>query len=262
MKFSGKQSHSSFAAPQKLADNAVSGLSLSTLKDWTLPALSVLFFIILWIGANTAPLNDPWRNGEILCDSSTRVPEGPQRTALLEQGGAMIREQVMKHPYHARIWHIYGFYWLQKKNWDSCMYSQRMAIKLGSGTTVNSIEKKARDLYNFCLNKKLNPYFSKKDTAMAIIQAARIPGYDNPMIDKYLGIVYSNSKEYDSCNQVIFRYLKVNPKDFDALFAVALNYYNQGQYSMSIPFLRRAQEVNPNEPKAILLAKYVNEWQK
>lgn len=263
MKPSAQKDRSPSTVQQESIDPiAVSGFSVSLLRDWFLPALTVLFFIILWIGASTAPLNDPWRNGELLCDSSTRVPEGPQRTALLEQGGAIIREQVLKHPYHARIWHIYGFYWLKKKNWDSCMYSQRMAIKLGSGTTVNSIEKKACDLYNFCLNKKLGPYFSKKDSAMAIIKAAIIPGYDNPKIDKYLGIIYSNSREFDSCNQAIFRYLKVFPDDFEALFAVALNYYNKGQYAESLPFLKKAQQFKPKDPNVVLLAKYLNEWQK
>lgn len=253
---------SSSVHPESTDKITVLGTRFSFLKDWTLPALSILCFIILWFGASTTPLNDPWRNGEILCDSSSRVPEGPQRTALLEKGGSMIREQLIKHPYHARIWHLYGLYWLRKMNWDSCMYSQRMAITLGSGTTVNSIEKKACDLYNFCLNKKLDPYFKKKDTAITIIQAALIPNYDNPKLDKFLGIIYSNSRDYDSSNQAIFRYLKVYPNDFESLFAVALNYYNQSQYAKSRTYLQKAQQIKPNEANVILLAKYLNDVQK
>jgi hypothetical protein len=39
------------------------------------------------------------------------VTDANQRNILLGQAGKILVEQVQKHPYHARVHYLYGFYW-------------------------------------------------------------------------------------------------------------------------------------------------------
>ncbi|MBK7762857.1 MAG: tetratricopeptide repeat protein [Bacteroidetes bacterium] len=229
------------------------------LKTWLLPLSGLLFFGVLFIGTDTHEIEHPWNVGDRYCDSSSRIQDTIERKRILALGGQIIREQLKLHPYHARVWAMYGHYFIQKKDWDSSIYAQKKALALGSGTRINSIEELAKRNLNYALSQKLNPYFSSKDTALRMIEAAEIPGYKNIGLTKFRALVYVNVREFDKAEAMLKEFLLAEPKDFDALYAISLNYFNQGKKAEANEYLNRARQVDPQNPRLQFLLQKLNQ---
>ena len=83
---------------------------------WGLPVLGILLIGTLLAGIQSERLQHPWIIANAMCDSSRQVKDSAQRITMLEAGGTILRDQLAQHPYHARIWAMFGFYFNQKKN--------------------------------------------------------------------------------------------------------------------------------------------------
>jgi tetratricopeptide (TPR) repeat protein len=220
-----------------------------TFRDFVLPVIGFLFLLALFFEHPTSAIEHPWSIGNTYCDSSRRIQDPVLKQELLQKGGTILREQVQKHPYHARIWGMYGHYFLLTQNWDSCIYTFKKAIELGSGTMINSIEPISKQNLAFAVSNKLNGLFGKKDTALQIIRSAEVPGNKNVHLSKHYGLVYANSKDIDSSIVYLNEFLLENPKDFDALFAMTLNYNNIGNKAEALKFYNKARTTNPGNPR-------------
>lgn len=229
------------------------------IKTWLLPILGFLFLGILLIGTDKREIEHPWNIGDRYCDSSSRIQDSSERERILSLGGHIIREQLKLHPYHARVWAMYGHYFIQRKDWDSCIFAMKKTLELGSGTRINSVETLGVRNLNYALSQKLMPYFASKDTALKMIDAAEIPGYVNPGLSKFRALVYVNVREYDIAEQLLKKFLIDEPQDFDALYALSLNYLNQGKKVEGSEYLNRAQQVDPQNPRLPALVQKLNQ---
>src|SRR5258705_3153646 len=91
---------------------------------------SLIIFSILWFKPFDVNLKDPWFEGAVLIDSARKVIDTNQRKLLLDEAGKKLAEQVRLHPYHARVHYLYGYYWLNRQNWDSAIFQQKEAIRI------------------------------------------------------------------------------------------------------------------------------------
>ncbi|HNB81946.1 MAG TPA: tetratricopeptide repeat protein, partial [Chitinophagaceae bacterium] len=226
-------------------------------KRWIAPLLGATLIATILIGKGSDFIEHPWVVGDILCDSSKRVTDSTQRLVVLEKGGTILKQQLAMHPYHARVWAMLGHYYIQKKDWDSCIYSEKRALTIGHGSLVNSIEKMSNQYLSFALGQKLNPIFHMKDSAMGIIQSAVVPGYENKLLDKFRGLVYVNCHEYPAAVQYLESYLKKFPNDYDALYAAIISYMNSGLLPQAREYLERAKKINPGAPNLQLLSQQI-----
>jgi len=228
-------------------------------SQWALPLIGVFLFIILLIGSKTRSIEHPWTIGDLYADSSKRIQDPVLKKKVLEEGGDILRKQLAVHPYHARVWVMYGHYFIQKEDWDSCIYAEKKALELGSGTVINSIEEMAKQFLNYALNKKLEPVFKQKEVALKIIEDAVVPGSTNIVLIKYRGLVYVNSGDFENGKTTLLKYLTLKPRDPDALYAMSLNYLNQGMKAEGNEYFIKTQQVDPNNPRNQVLINKLNQ---
>lgn len=220
-------------------------------RDFLLPAIGLIVLAVLLIGKSTDSIMHPWTRADMLCDSAGKSKDEAVKKHLLNEAGPLIRESVKKHPYHARVWAIYGHYFVQMGNWDSSLIAEKKAIELGKGSSVNSIEPMAKYFMNIALKNKMEPIFKQKDYALNVLQDLEIPGYDNEVLNKFRGFVYVNNSEFAEANDLLFKYLTVKPNDFDVLYAVSVNYTNQGMKAEALSYANRARAIDPNSAKVL-----------
>ena len=244
----------------KLADQHVSSFHLrSFFLDWSIPLIGLLAFAYLSVERDLHTIDHPWNIGYQYCDSSKRINDPVLKNELREKGAAILREQLKLHPYHARVWGMIGSYFIQEKDWDSCIYAEKNTLKLGSGAMVNSVEPMALHDLGVALSQKLRPYYKSKDTALQIIQSIEIEGYDNIMLKKFRGIVYSYAGDYELAKNLLEKYLARFPNDFDALWSMSFNFVNHGMKQDAIQYLTRAQKVDPSNPNLPVLIKFISQ---
>lgn len=223
----------------------VSGSLRKRWRNLVLPVTGLMLLGILLIGKDTNSIMHPWTRADMLCDSAGKVQDKQLKQQMMDESGHLLKESVAKHPYHARIWAIYGHYFANTSNWDSCIIAEKKAIELGKGSTINSIEPMAKYFLNIALKYKMEPIFKQKETALKVLDDIEIPGYENDVLNKFRGFVYVNNNEYDTANQILIKYLAKNPNDFDVLYAVSVNYTNQGMRSEALSYANRARAIRP-----------------
>ena len=109
---------------------------------------------------------------------------------------------------------------------------------------MNSVEPMANQYLEFALGHKLDPVFKIKDSAMRIIQTAVVLGYENSLLDKFRGLVFSNGDDYLNGIHYLSAYLVKNPGDFDALSAIAICYFRTGSVSKAKEYIEKARRLN------------------
>lgn len=194
-------------------------------------------------------MENPWVRGSKFIIEARSEKDLAIRKQKLEQGGDILREQLRLHPYHARIWHFYAFYFYVGQQWDSCMYYERRALEKGRGGFNNTMEREGKTIYNLALTNKLNPYAKDHAKTMQLIEEAEIPGFVNPELDKFRGIGYMNIQRTDSSLEALYRYHKYNPRDYATLLYIAQNYLSKGNIDSTRKFAELARMQNDKDPE-------------
>ena len=221
-----------------------------------LPLCFALFvFVIIWFNPFNVNLKDPWYEGAVLIDSARNVIDTNQRTVLLGKAGKILTEQVQKHPYHARVHYLYGFYWSALQNWDSAIFHQKEAIRFGAGGTVNQVEYKAQEMLNLALGNKVTPLLNsgKLNEAAGVLEYAKTPKMLNPAIDKYRGIIYSRQGNADSALSCLLRYKMANPNDANNLANIAISYNQKNMRDSAMVYINEALKLDPTNANANFL---------
>jgi len=221
-----------------------------------LPLCFALFvFMIIWLNPFNVNVKDAWYEGAILLDSARKEIDTNQRRVLLGEAGKILTQQVQKHPYHARVHYLYGFYWYDRQNWDSSIFHEKEAIRLGAGGTVNQIEYNAQEILNTALGNKVTALLNSgqlKEAADAV-EYAKTPEMFNPGIDKYRGIIYSRLGNADSALFCFLRYKQTNPNDANNLANIAISYNQKNMRDSALVYINQALKLDPTNANANFL---------
>jgi tetratricopeptide (TPR) repeat protein len=217
--------------------------------------IALLVFMIIWLNPSNVNLKDPWYEGAVLIDSARNVTDINQRNVLLGKAGKILTEQVQKHPYHARVHYLYGFYWSAIQNWDSAIFHQKEAIRLGAGGTVNQVEYKAQEMLNLALGNKVTALIDagKLNEAAGVLEYAKTPKMINPAIDKYRGIIYSRQGNADSALSCLLRYKMAYPNDANNLANIAISYNQKNMRDSALVYVNQALKLDPGNANANFL---------
>ena len=215
--------------------------------------ISLLVFIIIWTNPLKIKIQDPWSEGALLIDSARNVKDTNQRNVLMEQARKKLAEQVRLHPYHARVHYFYGYYWLIRQNWDSVIYQQKEAIRIGAGGVVNPIEYDAQEMLNEALDKKVTPLIKqgKYDEALVVLENAKTPDIINPEIDEKKGIIFSREGNSDSALACFIRYKQSNPNDANNLANIAITYLQKNNRDSARKYVNDVLKKDPNNARAL-----------
>ncbi len=226
-----------------------------------LPLCFVLsVFMIIWFKPYDVNLKDPWYEGAALIDSARKVIDTNQRKVLLGEAGKILTEQIQKHPYHARVHYLYGFYWFDRQNWDSAIFQQKEAIRIGAGGTVNQVEYKAQEILNAAISNKVTALLNsgKLKEAADVLEYAKTPEMPNPVIDKYRGIIYSRQGNADSALFYFLRYKAADPNDANTLTNIAISYNQKNMKDSARVYINKALKLDPNNANAISVNSQLN----
>jgi len=224
-----------------------------------LPFFGFFMLFFIWFEIYKPLVINDWVKGTIILEGVMTAKDQASQNLLLEQGKTVLKEQLHKHPYHARIWHLYGQYFNLINQWDSCIYYEKKAIEIGAGGIVNQIEPQAADKINYCLGMKLNLIYNSLDSSLVAIKVAETPRYDNFMIDKFKGLVFSKYKQLDSSNFYFKRYLVTIPEDEDVFYKLANNYYKQENKKEALFFIKKVKKLNKGNAKFDTLINKIND---
>lgn len=213
---------------------------------------SLIIFSILWFKPFNVNLKDPWYEGAQLIDSSRNVIDTNRRKVLLAEAGKILAEQVQKHPYHARVHYLYGFYWFDRQNWDSVIFQQKEAIRIGAGGIVNQVEFSAQEILNVALGNKVTALLNTGNLKEAadVLEYAKTPEMYNPGIDKFRGIIYSRQGNPDSALFCFLRYKSANPNDANNLTNIAISYNQKNMRDSAIVYINQALKLDPTNANA------------
>lgn len=215
--------------------------------------IAIIIWLLIWIVPKGAPVVDPWYKAVQLVDSAANKTQDPKiKQILFNEGGNQLKELVKKHPYHARVHFFLGFYYFTTQNWDSALVELKEAAKIDSGSILNSVWPDAYDLIaKTCINKSV--LYTQTGQ---LIEAKKIllEGYkyapNQPLLNRFLGNVYYNLKDYENA----FRHLMIsfsgNPNDDITANLLGILYNMKGDINNAKTYFNRALQINPNNQAA------------
>ena len=221
---------------------------------------ALVVFMVLWFNPFKVKVKDPWYEAGALIDSTNKISDPNQRDLLLEQARKKLVVEIQKHPYHARVHYIYGFYWYMKQNWDSTIYQQKEAIRIGAGGAVNQVEFGAQDILNIALGNKITPLMNAGnfEEAIKVLENAITPEMYNPVIDKYKGVIFSRMGNVDGALSSFLKYHSARPKDAENLTNIAVMYNQKSMRDSAMVYVNKALLVDPNQATANLIKSQLN----
>ena len=221
---------------------------------------ALFVFMILWLKPFKVNLKDPWNEGAIFIDSANKITDVTQREILLEEARKRLVVEVKNHPYHARVHYMYGYYWFMKQNWDSAIFQQKEAIRIGAGGTVNQVEFAAQDILNRALGSKVSSLLNAGNLseALKVLESAKTPEMYNPDIDKYAAVIYSRQGNIDSALASSLRYNASQPNNADNLANIAMFYRQKNIMDSALIYANQALRVDPQNANANLIKSQLN----
>ncbi|MEI7896828.1 MAG: hypothetical protein WCJ26_07305 [bacterium] len=207
-----------------------------------IPLSGFIILLFIWTELYKPKVIDEWYRGIILVDSAANTHDSVARKGLLDRGGQILRQQNKLHPYHARVWFLYGHYFLVTKNWDSCIYAEKKAIEIGAGGIVNGVENVAAEHLNYALDNKLRSIHSL-DSSIKLIDRVVTPNYENITLYKFKGFTYYNHNQPDSCIFYLERFNSKVSNDFDVLNILAFSYSRKGMRDKALLYATEARKI-------------------
>ena len=213
--------------------------------------IAVIIFMFMWFDHDVVVM-DPWIKAAQMIDSSSRVQDPKLKTELLEEGGKRLKELVIKHPYHAGVHFLVGYYYLRTGQWDSTIAHQKEAFRIDSGSTINPVWTDAlRFMFHAYTNKCTELLKQNKPReAVNILNEALQYQQNNPQIRKLLGNIYLNLNDIDKAVENYNICLSVNPNDADIYNNFGVIASQKGQNAQAAEMFKKALSINPNHPNA------------
>ncbi|MEI7726348.1 MAG: hypothetical protein WCK09_14665 [Bacteroidota bacterium] len=207
-----------------------------------IPLSGFLVILFIWSELYKPKVIDEWYRGIMLVDSAGKTSDSIAKKGLLDRGGHILKQQATSHPYHARVWFLYGHYFLVCKNWDSCIYAEKKSIELGAGGLVNNVEYQAAEHLNFAVDQKIRGIHNL-DSVIKVINNALTTNFENSTLDKIKGFTYYNYNKMDSCSFYLERFNSKVKNDFDVLTFLAFTYSRKGMREKALFYAAEAKKI-------------------
>lgn len=218
---------------------------------------AIVIYLLVWTPEGPEVV-DPWFKAARLVDSSRKVDDPQLKSQLLQEGGNSLRNLAEKHPYHAKVHFLLGFYYLTAHKWDSAISEHQKAIKIDSGATINAVAPDAiRQLCLATINKT-KPYMQKREFSKALDTLNKYAYYYKPYsaeLCTHYGIIYHNMGILDSAISHYNFALRINSNHKPArnniaiaLFTKGNNFLKKGKADKAISYYQNALKATPNNP--------------
>lgn len=216
-------------------------------------AIALIIWLFIWIVPKGSPVIDPWYKAIQLVDSAANRTQNPKiKQKLFDESGQQLRDLVKKHPYHARVHFFLGYYYFVTQNWDSALIELKEAARIDSGSILNSVWPDAHDLIaKTCINKSV---FYTQSGQFNDAKAILLEGYKyapkQALINRFLGNIYYNLKDYENAMKHLMISFSVNPNDDITANLLGILYNMKGDFNNARAYFNKALQINPNNQSA------------
>lgn len=227
--------------------------------------IGIAIFLLAWVDYGVE-VKDPWyKELDKVNEALTIRKENPEKAKqLLDEAGEGLKALTEKHPYHAKLRMLYGYYAMNVGNLDLALEELKIAIDKGKGGIVNQIEYQAGDMLTNVVINKTNKMFkkAKKTNNKSILEEANNflinhleYANHNANYHYQLGLSYQNLNDLENTVKHYNEALKRNPKHENAnRNMAALNFYlgnksvEAKDFENAYRYYKSAQKIIPNHP--------------
>ena len=219
-------------------------------------AIAVVLYLLIWTEPGE-PVLDPWFEAVKLIDSSRKESDPALKKELLDKAGNDLRSLVNKHPYHARVHFLMGYYYSNTNKWDSAISEFEETIRIDSGSTINPVAPDAINQLCIAVIKKCDPSFRAKkfEEALEILRpASRFRNY-NAEINVQYAMIYHYQGKLDLALKHYDKALTIKPNLSAAVRNASMialvfgnNFMTQKKYDQAMEYYQRSAKYNPNNP--------------
>lgn len=219
------------------------------------PAVVIFaLLVITFLGVIIAPKTDfknEWDSVGIEFEESRKITD----PAIRQQEFTRILKNMIevrdKYPYHGRLYLNTAVMFHSLGILDSAFSNAYLALQKGGGGTVNQIDPFAIDVMIKSTIQKAQFFFSKNDTANALLTFkstnSLIP---HPFIKKTIGSFYANFGSSDSALKYLYEAFLMDNRDSEIFYNVGLTYYKRKNIDSAMYFLNQAVTMNPQDAQA------------
>ncbi len=200
---------------QKILLGIAAFLGVAYLWIWTEPEITV---------------KDPWYRAYEKVYRGADEVDADLKREYLNEGGTELKALADKYPKHARVHYLLGRYFTVVGEYDSAIARQNVALSLGSGALVNSIEKSARSQIAVAYIKKIEKSLKSGDekTAGELFREAieKAPNYAD--LNYKYGVYLGKQKRYEEAAEYMEKAVQKTPKNESYRKALAYVYFKIG----------------------------------
>jgi tetratricopeptide (TPR) repeat protein len=227
--------------------------------------LAGIIFLLAWTEPNV-DLMDPWYRALNKMNKALKMKkDDPEKyKKLMDEAGAQFEELVEKHPYHAKLRMLNGYYNMNIGNTEKAISELKVSIDKGKGGIVNQIEYQAGDMLTQVVINETNAMISKakkENNKDLVIKANKmleelLPyAPHNPNMHFQYGLTFSELGEPYKALEQYEKAIKINPKHEPAgRGKAALNFIlgnknvSENNFKQAYIHYKIAQSIIPNHP--------------
>jgi tetratricopeptide (TPR) repeat protein len=210
------------------------------------PGLLLVVFLGLWFAPHV-DFDEPWNEGMTLVNASRKAASPAERKSMLDRAGALLKEQVRLHPYHARLHFFLGYYYDDAGEYDKAIAEAKEAIRLGAGSTFNPVEPKAREQLVHASVKRVEPLIAAKDYAGArrILDESFAVYPSSKQLLTALANLDLREQAWDAARARFEKLAELDPKDDETWYILGHVAASQKRPADAIAFLEKSLALNP-----------------
>jgi len=218
--------------------------------------IAIILFGFVWIDVDV-DLQDPWYRAATKIQKSRSIEDKNEKITMLEEGGQELRELVAKHPYHARVHYLLGFYYTESKKWDSAIVELKIAIEKGKGGLVNQVDIEAQNMIKAPILNRTNTFLNANEIAKARISNDEGIAINpkEPLFWLQGGMIHEQLRQTDSALFYYERSYSLDNRNEETKKRLVNVYFNYGNhffvkkdFPTALSFFMKTLDFKPNNP--------------
>jgi tetratricopeptide (TPR) repeat protein len=230
--------------------------------------IAAILLLLAWTEPSKDLVKDPWYRTLDKMNEALKIrkedPNSPKFQELMNQAGTEFSDLVEKHPYHAKLRMLNGYYLMNVGQPDSAISELKVAIDKGKGGLVNQIEFQAGDmLTQVAINKSEAMFkFARDNKQPAIALQANtflkelVPyAPHNPNMHFQYGKSFAELGNYYKALENYEQAIRIQPNHEPAgrgkahlNFVLGNKFVNDGNMQQAYVHYKIAQSIIPNHP--------------